>query len=97
VPDAAIVAPNLYKVLVENDRVRVLEYRAKPGDKAAMHSHPALAAYALSGGKVKFTSPSGDTEEAQLEDGQAMFFEATDHATENVGTSEVHIVLVELK
>ncbi len=96
-PDAAIVAPNLYKVLVENDRVRVLEYRGKPGDKAAMHSHPALVAYALRGGKVKFTSPSGDTEESQLEDGQAMFFEATDHATENVGTSEVHIVLVELK
>ena len=96
-PDAAIVAPNLYKVLLENDRVRVLEYRGKPGDKAAMHSHPALTAYALRGGKVKFTSPSGETTEAELGDGQPMFFEATEHATENIGTTEVHIVLVEIK
>lgn len=95
--DATEVAPNLYRVLLENDRVRVLEYRGQPGAKAAMHSYPALVAYALRAAKVKFTSPSGETTDADLENGQALFFDATDHATENVGTSEAHIVLVELK
>ncbi len=96
-PDAPTAAPNLYRVLLENDRVRVLEYRSKPGDKAAMHSHPALVAFAVRGAKVKFTSPNGETEEAELDDGQVMFFEATDHATENAGSSEAHLLLVELK
>ena len=38
--DAVKVAPNSYKSILENERVRVLEYRGKPGDKTAMHSHP---------------------------------------------------------
>ena len=38
--DAVTVAPNNYKTLLENDRIRLLEYRGKPGDKTEMHSHP---------------------------------------------------------
>ena len=43
--DAAKVAPESFKVLLENDRVRVLEYQIKPGKKDAMHSHPAYIVY----------------------------------------------------
>ena len=42
--DAVSVAPNLYKVLAENDKVRVLETRYGPGVKSDMHSHPDLVA-----------------------------------------------------
>ena len=42
--DAVKVAPHVYKVALENDRVRVLETRMKPGDKTSMHSHPAVVA-----------------------------------------------------
>jgi len=38
--EAAQVAPHVYKVLFENDRVRLLEVRMKPGDESAQHSHP---------------------------------------------------------
>ncbi len=38
--DAAVVAPEVYKVLFENERVRILEWRDQPGQKSAMHSHP---------------------------------------------------------
>ena len=34
--DAVSVAPDLYKVLLENDRVRVLEVRYGPGVKSDM-------------------------------------------------------------
>jgi len=34
-------SPQYYKVLLENDQVRVLEYRLKAGEKEPMHSHPA--------------------------------------------------------
>ena len=39
--DPVKTSPQYYKVLLENDQVRVLEYRLKAGEKEAMHSHPA--------------------------------------------------------
>jgi len=95
--DAATVAPKVYKVLFENDRVRVLDYHAKPGEKAAMHSHPAVVAYAVTSAKVKFTSPDGKSQEQDMKAGQAMFREPEAHATQNVGKTPAHVLVVELK
>lgn len=74
--DAVKVAPHVYKPIFENDRVRVLDTRMKPGDKTEMHGHPDVVVYAVRG---------------------SMHTEATKHATENVGTTDAHVVLVELK
>ena len=57
--DAVTVAPELYKVVPENDRVRVLEVRANPGIKTAMHTHPIQVAIGLSDGQYRVTSPDG--------------------------------------
>ncbi len=95
--DAVAAAPHAYKVVLENDRVRVLDYRGGPGTKADMHSHPDLVAVAIRGGKVRFTLANGQTQDAELGNGEAGFFEATDHMTENVGASDIHIALIELK
>ena len=40
VPDAVTTDPDKYKVIFENDRVRVFDYTDKPGDKTKMHHHP---------------------------------------------------------
>ena len=53
--DLVKTSPQYYKVPLENDQVRVLEYRLKAGEKEAMHSHPAGVVYVLSGGKLKFS------------------------------------------
>ena len=37
--DPAKVPSQNYKVLLENNRMRALEYRSKPGEKTVMHSH----------------------------------------------------------
>jgi len=95
--DALQVASHAYSLVLENDRVRVLEYRGAPGTKSEMHSHPDLVAVALRGGKIRFTLANGQAEDAELADGEPGFFPATEHMTENVGSSEVHIVLIELK
>ena len=50
------VAKNVYKFIMENERVRVLDVLFKPNDKAAMHSHPDHLVYVLKGGKLKLTS-----------------------------------------
>ncbi len=80
-----------------DDRVRVLESRMKPGQKTDMHSHPALVAIGISDGKYNFTLPDGGTAEVELKAGEAIFADAVEHATENLGSSEGCAILVELK
>ncbi|HEV7194728.1 MAG TPA: hypothetical protein VGN19_02210 [Pedococcus sp.] len=46
-PDPAATNPGLYTVVFENDEVRVLEYRDKPGDRTTPHAHPDSVMYSL--------------------------------------------------
>ena len=94
--DPAKVASNVYKMLLENDRVRVLEVRAKPGEKIPMHSHPPYVVYSLSSAKVKFVTPD-TTMIVELKAGEVSWREAEKHAPENIGTTEVHVLVIELK
>ncbi|MCB1349152.1 MAG: hypothetical protein KDK11_11110 [Maritimibacter sp.] len=95
--DAAVTDPDLYKVLFENDRVRVLEYADMPGDKTEMHAHPAFVVYALSAFKRRLTLPDGKVIDRDFEPGQVLFSEAQMHSGENVGSTVTRIVMVELK
>jgi hypothetical protein len=45
--DAVKVSPEMYKVSLENDSVRVPEVRIKQGAKVEMHSHPRGVAICL--------------------------------------------------
>jgi beta-alanine degradation protein BauB len=45
--DPVAISPQLYTVRLENDRLRVLEYRLKPGKEEPMHSHPPGVVFAL--------------------------------------------------
>ncbi len=63
-PDAVEAAPDIYRILLENERTRVFNILLKPGDKVEMHSHPDHAVYVLSGQFVRFTSEDGKIKEA---------------------------------
>lgn len=95
--DPMKVAPNNYKVLLENDRVRVLEVRANPGEKIAMHSHPAHVLYFFKSSTVKFTFPDGKTQEINPKAGDVIYGEPFSHAAEALGFAEVQVLIVELK
>jgi beta-alanine degradation protein BauB len=95
--DPVEVASNVYTTMFENERVRLLEARLAPGDSSAIHGHPDYVVYNLAKGKVRFSSPSGDAEEVELPAGAAMWRDAEQHSTENVGTTEVRSLLFELK
>ena len=95
--DAAKVAPDVYKVLFENDRVRMLEARMPPGGHTEMHSHPNYLVYMLDDGKIRFTMPTGETAELEVSAGEVMWREAEEHATDNVGATEVHALFFEPK
>ncbi len=49
VPDAVTASPEVYKVIAENDSVRVVAATFKPGQRDMIHSHPAIGIYILSG------------------------------------------------
>jgi len=95
--DPVKVAPNNYKVALENDSVRVANVMVKAGEKIATHSHPDHLVYAVNGGKLKFTYPDGKTKDVELKSGEATWIKAETHAGENVGTTELKLVLFELK
>ncbi len=95
--DAVKLAPESYKVVLENHRVRVLEYRIKPGMKNAMHSHPDFLLYALVPEKFKLSFPDGKTIDSEAKAGEVFFSEAETHAYENLGSTEAHGLLIELK
>ncbi len=95
--DMVKVAPKNCKVLLDNDRVRVIEVRIKPGEKIAMHSHPANVVYSFTAGKAKFTLPDGKAEEREIKAGQAIWSAAVTHASENTGTALSRVLVIELK
>lgn len=86
-----------HKVILDNVNVRVLDVHLPPGQKVAMHSHPANVVYYVTDAKTKVTSPDGKSEIREAKAGQAKWNEAVTHAVENVGTSEIHLVQTELK
>jgi quercetin dioxygenase-like cupin family protein len=95
--DVLKVAPEAHKVLLDNDQVRVLDARVQPGQKLAMHSHPANVVYYISDYKIKATSPDGKTVLREGKAGTALSFGPTTHAVENAGDTELHLVQIEMK
>ncbi|MEE8046457.1 MAG: cytoplasmic protein [Dehalococcoidia bacterium] len=94
--DAITAAPDLYTVIEENDRVRILMYSGGPGSASEMHEHPDLVAIAITDAHVRFTDESGESMELNLPAGAAMFDSAKSHSTE-VLSGESKVILVELK
>ena len=98
IQDVLKVAAKAYKLLMENEKVRVLDIRLKPGDKAPMHNHPnGHVVYVMSNAKFKLTFPDGKTGEFDLKAGQTLWLEAGSHSTENIGTTDGHNLVVEIK
>jgi beta-alanine degradation protein BauB len=95
--DAAKVAPHVYKVVFENERARVLEGAMEAGARTELHAHPAYFVYFLTPGKVRFTTPSGDTEEAEVPANAGMWRDAEEHATENIGGTALRVLFFEPK
>lgn len=98
--DAAKVQPRAYKVVFENDRVRVLEFNSKPGMGVCgqgVHSHPAHLAVALSPARVRVTLADGKEIVAEQKIGDVFWSEAETHETENISGRDVRALMVELK
>jgi quercetin dioxygenase-like cupin family protein len=96
--DPVKVDSNHYKVMFENDQVRVLRIHYNPKEKSVMHEHPASVVVFLNTSKAKFTLPDGSAVmDGGGKAGGVRFAEAGKHLPENIGSAPVEAVLVELK
>lgn len=103
--DAMIAAPDHHFVLLENDRIRVLDTRLGPGDRTPVHAHqwPGVL-YILSWSDFVRYDPEGHVlldsramGEAPALGGCLWSSPLVPHYVRNVGDSELRIIAVELK
>ncbi len=95
--DPVTTNPELYRVVFENERVRVLEYRDRPGDRTQPHGHPDSVMVTLSSFRRRLHDGQGRTVDVELEPGTCRWIGAQEHAGENIGETESHSIFVELK
>ena len=94
--DRANVIPEM-KVLLENEHVRVQFHDVKVGEKTPIHSHPAYVAYVFNSYKARFVLADGSTKVAERASGDVFFSGRVTHSVENIGTTPIHNLIVELK
>jgi hypothetical protein len=98
--DATRSQPSSYRVAFENDKLRALEYRSRPGMGVCgqgVHSHPAHLTVVLVSGKVRAKTPDGKWVVADGKAGDVFWSEAETHEVENISGRDLHALLVELK
>jgi len=103
--DALIAAPQHHVLLHEDELVRVLDTRIRPGETVPVHTHRwSSVVYILSWGE--FVRRDGDGKllvdtrvtPSELKPGQAVPCPPLPpHSFENVGTTEIRVITVELK
>jgi quercetin dioxygenase-like cupin family protein len=103
--DAMVTAPDHHEILFENERVRVLDSRIKPGETVPVHTHRwASVLYVLgtsdfirydTGGNAVFDSRTAAT---NVKPGTVVWSPPLrPHSVENVGDTEIRVISVELK
>ena len=96
--DALKTSPANFKLLLENEYVRVLEYSLNPGIKDSPHTHPAKSSYVVNGGKIKVYLENGETIIVDEVAGTASWMGYVGkHYVENIGSTTVKIILTEVK
>ena len=94
--DPAVTNAQHYKVIFENEKVRVLEYTDQPGDRTTPHEHPDSVMYTLSSFRRRLVS--GEMRrEVELGAGTVGWLPAQQHHGENIGETPTHVIFVELK
>ncbi|GAA3543568.1 hypothetical protein AFL01nite_29860 [Aeromicrobium flavum] len=94
--DPTVTNSDHYRVILENEKVRVLEYTDAPGDETTPHEHPDSVMYTLSSFKRRLMS--GDLEmEVELDAGTVLWLPAQQHHAKNIGETATHVIFVELK
>jgi hypothetical protein len=103
--DAMTAAPEHHRILLENDRVRVLDAYVAPGEETPVHTHrwPSVLYILTSSHFVRYepdrkVSVDSRTLASKPEGGAVLWTPALGpHFVKNVGEQELRVIAVELK
>ena len=94
--DRRAIVPEM-KVLLENDCVRVQYHDVPVGETISMHSHPKYVVYTLKSFEARITLPDGTQRISKRDAGEAYWNDAITHSVTNLGKSDIHNLIIELK
>lgn len=87
------IAPRA-KVLLENERFRVVESRIKPGEKNEMKTRSDRVIVPLKAAKIRTYLADGKTEDSEYKPGEAIFRKQGKSQTENIGKTATQNIVV---
>ena len=96
-PDPVTTDLDKYRIIFENERVRVFDYKDTPGQKTKMHHHKEFVLYSLGPFKRKLTFGNGKTVIKEMKTGEVLWGDEQSHIGENIGNTDTHVLIVEFK
>ena len=85
------------KVLLENEKYRVVQTRSKPGQKNEMKARSDRVIYSFNAGKSRIHYPDGKTEDVEFKAGEVRFRKADKSQSENIGKTETRNLVITAK
>jgi quercetin dioxygenase-like cupin family protein len=98
-PERPVTPPDSYRIVMENERVRMIEIHVKPHSKVKVESPPERERflYMLSDGALILAPPGKTPYEFALHAGETAVFPAVSPTVENDTDSAVRALMVEVK
>lgn len=93
--DAVTIAPEVHRILFEDEKVRVLNVYLPVGRKTEMHWHPNNISYVVSGGKMRILRQDKTVVDVSLAPEIVIPGSEGEHIVENIGSSDIHTIQVE--
>lgn len=90
--------PNIYRLISDNDQVRVSEIKFNVGDSIPMHHHSyGHSLYIVEAGQLTISKPDGSSTVVAAKVGDVMWMGVEDHAAANTGSTVVRVIITEVK
>jgi beta-alanine degradation protein BauB len=85
------------EIIVENESVKVSEFKQEPGQMTGMHLHPSTVVYPFTNGLLKFTYKDGRSEEIEIKSGEPFFRSEQWHDVEDIGDRDMRALIIDLR
>ena len=93
-----LVSPDVYRVLFEDEKMKVIEVEHEPGESDDFHGHHPMTWYAVQGGTLEMTTEDGSVSVVEIKTGQVgRPLQGQVHKAKNIGDTKFKAILFEEK